>query len=482
LRSTTRSRTESDSAKERFWTAGFLVAGFVFLWFFLNRPPAGPVEQLTHLEQVQRSGVLRVATVNDPLTYLLDGEYSRGYEYDLTARFAESLNVDLNIVVVTRYSELFDKLERGEVDLAAASISITPERENRVRFGPIYRQVTQQVVYRTGSLRPHRPEDLLDRSIAVLGGSSYAETLRELGLSLPGLEFEESRSGDIESLFEAVSNQTIDLTVADSNVLAIHRRFYPSLSQAFALAEPQSVAWAFPRDDDDSLFGIVTAFFADPATSEFMTTLDDQYFSHVGAYDRINTHYFLRHINSRLTQLRPYFEAAETETGIDWKLLAAMGYQESHWDENAISSTGVRGVMMLTQATARQMGVEDRVDPAQSILGGARYLSRVKAKIPERISEPDRTWLGLAAYNVGFGHLEDARILTQRRGGNPDRWNDVAANLPLLSDREWYTTTRYGYARGREPVHYVRNIRSYLDILSWRMARPSSMNAADVAP
>jgi len=123
--------------------------------------------------------------------------------------------------------------------------------------------------------------------------------------------------------------------------------------------------------------------------------------------------------------------------------------------------------MMLTQAAAKDLGIEDRLDPVQSILGGARYIERMRAKIPERIAEPDRTWLALAAYNVGYGHLEDARILTQKNGGDADKWIDVKKNLPLLSQKKWFKQTRYGYARGREPVRYVENIRSYYDILIW---------------
>ena len=152
---------------------------------------------------------------------------------------------------------------------------------------------------------------------------------------------------------------------------------------------------------------------------------------------------------------------------MDWRLLAAIGYQESHWDRDAVSPTGVRGIMMLTRAAAKDMDIADRKDPEQSIRGGARYLARMLQRIPERVPEPDRTWLALAAYNVGYGHLEDARILTQKNKGNFDRWVDVKESLPLLSQKKWFKQTRYGYARGREPVRYVDNIRTYYDILVW---------------
>jgi membrane-bound lytic murein transglycosylase F len=152
-------------------------------------------------------------------------------------------------------------------------------------------------------------------------------------------------------------------------------------------------------------------------------------------------------------------------------LPASVAYQESHWDPDAVSPTGVRGIMMLTQATARHIGIDKRTDPLQSIQGGAKYLKRLYAKIPDRIGEPDRTWFALAAYNIGFGHLEDARIITQTRGGDPDKWIDVKQNLPLLARKKWYRQTEHGYARGYEPVRYVENIRSYYDVLAWYLQR-----------
>ena len=123
--------------------------------------------------------------------------------------------------------------------------------------------------------------------------------------------------------------------------------------------------------------------------------------------------------------------------------------------------------MMLTRTTAEQMDVSDRNDPRQSILGGARYLRVVEKKIPKRIDPVNRLWLTLAGYNVGFGHLEDARILTERDGGNPDIWLEVKQRLPLLAQKKYYSTVRHGFARGNEPVNYVDNIRNFYELLVW---------------
>ena len=120
----------------------------------------------------------------------------------------------------------------------------------------------------------------------------------------------------------------------------------------------------------------------------------------------------------------------------------------------------------MAQRTANELNV-DRLDPFESIEGGSRYLKQLYDRMPEGVQGEDRLYMALASYNVGKGHLEDARKITQRQGFNPNSWDDVAKHLPLLTQRKWYRQTRYGYARGNEPVAYVHNIRRYLEILEW---------------
>ena len=137
---------------------------------------------------------------------------------------------------------------------------------------------------------------------------------------------------------------------------------------------------------------------------------------------------------------------------------------------------------MLTQATAYYRGIEDRTDPASSISGGARFYARLKARLNDSIPEPDRTWMALAAYNVGFYHVEDARKIVEMQEGDPNRWVDVRDALPLLARKKWYSRVPYGYARGWEPVEYVENIRNYRDILHWLENRENASEADESAP
>ena len=198
-----------------------------------------------------------------------------------------------------------------------------------------------------------------------------------------------------------------------------------------------------------------------------LTRVHDRYYGHTKKYDYVGTRNFIRHYESRLPRYRTMFEEAGAAWGVDWRLLAAIGYQESHWRAQAVSPTGVRGIMMLTQATADYLGIDNREDPLASIVGGAQYFARQTERVADTVAEPDRTWMALAAYNVGFNHLKDARMIVESQGGDPDTWIDVRAALPLLAQRKWYSQLPYGYARGWEPVLYVNNIRAYYNILQW---------------
>ncbi|MEA5446349.1 membrane-bound lytic murein transglycosylase MltF [Gammaproteobacteria bacterium AB-CW1] len=441
----------------------WLTTGLALLLGTCSLPPS-------LLEQVQSRGELHVLTRNSPTTYYIDADGPTGMEFDLAQRFADHLGVDLRITVPDGVNEIFRQLESGEAHLAAAGLSITDRRQERVRFGEPYQEVTQQLVYRFGRSRP-RSLDELDGTVAVVAGSSHEETLQQLAEDYPELEWKAIDGVESEELLIRVAERELDYTVADSVELHMNRRYYPELRAAFDLAEPEPLAWAFPKNRDNSLRTAANEFIQRMERRGTLAQLHDRHFGHTERFDYVGTRIFMRHIDNRLPTYRHLFETAADDNSLDWRLLAAIGYQESHWNPRAVSPTGVRGIMMLTQRTASDLGVQNRIDPQESIFGGARYFRQVRDRLPPEIEEPDRSWMALAAYNVGFYHLMDARMLTEQKGANPDRWMDVRDHLPLLSQRQYYTQTRYGYARGREPVIYVDNIRRYYDILSWMMPK-----------
>jgi membrane-bound lytic murein transglycosylase F len=449
----------------------------IFLWC-LNLAACGQSD--TIVEKIKDRGELIVVTRNAATTYYEGPHGPTGLEYDLANLFAKRLGVELKIVVPDNFSDILSMVEQGDADIAAAGLTITPERQQRVRFGPSYQTIMPQLIYHSGNNRP-KSIDELSGILEVITESSHEESLRALQKEHPELRWSSNPSLDSAELMQMVWSQLIDYTVADSNDVAIHQRFYPELRVAFDIGKPDKLAWAFTAGADDSLSQAAEKFFEKLRTSGQLKELLERHYGHVQDFDYVGTRSYMRHIDQRLPDFIPLFESAAAETGLDWRLLAAVGYQESHWDIHAQSPTGVRGLMMLTHNTMKFLGLDDRLDPEQSIRGGARYIKINKDRLPERISEPDRTWLALAAYNIGYGHLEDARVLTQKRGGNPDKWLDVQEALPLLAQTKWYKQTKYGYARGQEPVRYVENIRSYYDILVWNSERPPDLIPSEPA-
>lgn len=420
------------------------------------------------LERVLTSGTLVVAMRSGAASYYPGARGPDGFEFALIDAFARHLGVRLQPVFPPTLEALLDATERHQVHMAAAGLSVTPAREQRLRFGLPYAFVTEQLIYRRGSPRPRSLDELSPGDLHVVAGSSHEERLVRLRATrFPQLSWHAHPESNAERLLADLDQGLLRATVADSLAFALSRRIYRHAAVAFDLAESKPVAWAFGRNGDDSLREAADRFLAEAERDGRLARLHARYFGHVNRMNFVDTRQFWRHVRDRLPLYRAHFEAAAAETGIDWRLLAAIGYQESHWRPEAVSPTGVRGIMMLTQAAASQVGVENRRDPEQSIRGGARYLRLIERKIPERILEPNRLWLTLAGYNVGFGHLEDARILTQRDGANPDLWMDVKQRLPLLSKKAYYSTLRYGFARGQEPVDYVDNIRNYYDLLIW---------------
>ena len=441
------------------------------------------------LQQVQNRGELVVAMRIGNTTYLPSPEGATGFEYEMARAFADWLDVDLKVVVPGRFDAILNRTARGKVHLAAAGITITPEREAYLRFGPSYLQITEQLIHRpseTGRIRII--EDLADRQIVLVSGTAHVETLRTLQQTHPFITWEEIPRAEPEELLRRVWEGDLEATIVDSIELSSTQRFYPGLRAALDLTEPKSLAWAFPKTSDLSLFNEAEAFFAHLKSTGLLEQMLERYFGHLDVIDQAGMIRFLREARETLPTFEPLFREAAREHDLDWRLLAAISYQESHWNPDAISRTGVRGLMMLTLATAGELGIENRLDPRASVFGGTQYLINLRDRLPERIQEPDRTWMALAAYNIGMGHLHDARVITQRQGNDPDRWLDVMEHLPLQSRPEWHSQTRFGYARGWEPVQYVQNIRAFYDVLNWLAAggelgrMPPSLQIMDIFP
>ncbi|MCW8935363.1 MAG: membrane-bound lytic murein transglycosylase MltF [Gammaproteobacteria bacterium] len=424
----------------------------------------------TMLSHVLDAGELVIVTRNSSTTYYEGPNGKTGFEYDLAKRFAESLGVELRVITSDNLHEIFEILNTGKAHFAAAGLTITESRKEYVRFAPSYMDVTEQLIYNNQSYRPRTAEDLDDGILEVIDGSSHVESLIELKTKYPELNWNTHKNIDSEQLLYLVENQLIDYTVADSNEVSLNQRFLLELRVAFDISKPKKLAWAFPKIKDSSLYDKAMSFFWRNLNDGEITHLIEKHYGHVDKFDYVGNRIYKRHIATRLSKYLDMYHEAADKYNLDWKLLAAMGYQESHWNPKAVSPTGVRGIMMLTRQTAGLLGVKNRLDPKSSIFGGAKYLDRIRRRFPEELKEPDRTWYAMAAYNVGYYHVRDAQKIAEQQGKDPNKWTDLQTTLPLLARKKWYKKTKYGYARGWEPVKYVTNIRRYYDLLEYQLS------------
>jgi membrane-bound lytic murein transglycosylase F len=442
---------------------------FIFGW--LSRSaymPGKRIEKPSLLDRIKKEKKLNVVLLNAPSTYYIGSEGPQGFEYDLLKSYADHLGVKLNIIPAHTVKEALELSKRSNVHITSASLAKTPKREEYYHFGPSYFEVQEQVICNRGMLGsakfPRDVEDLEGLRIMVGADTSYSETLSKLKEDGFDINFTTTSEYSTEELLEMVAKHEIDCTVADSNIYSLNLKFFPEIAMAFYISGREQLAWLLP-EDAKKLEADMYAWLNDFNQKGKMTQLKDHYYSYVLFFDYYNTKMFYKRLISRLPKYKKYFKEAGERFSIPWTLLASVSYQESHWNPRAKSYTGVRGLMMLTKNTAKILGVKNRLNPKQSIIGGTRHLNQMMKNVPKDVTGESRLKFALAAYNIGMGHIKDAQKLAKKLGLNQNVWSDLKIVLPLLSQKRYYRNLKYGYARGAEPVRYVDAIYNYKDIL-----------------
>jgi len=433
------------------------------------------------LEAIKARGELKVITRNNATCYYEGPHGPVGFEYDLAKAFAEHLGVKLKLVILDTYQEMVSTLLSGDADLIAAGLTASDHHEQHLAFGPGYLEVNRQVVGRRDGPEPKNVKDLSGQSLCVSAGTSHEQFLLKLKQQYPELSWKAIPGYETEQLLELTWQGTIPLTIAYSDIIDINLRYYPELMVRFSLGKGQKLAWAM-HPQNRHLQKAAYNWFAQKSTTALLKRLNQHYYEYLKIYDYVDLMRFRRRLTQRLPRYQKYFEEAAKKYGTGWELVAAQAYQESHWNPRAKSFTGVRGIMMLTLETARHFKVKSRLDPKESIYAGTRYFASLHRRIGEEVPEPDRTYMALAAYNVGLGHLGDAKTLALRLGKDPNSWHDVRSTLPLLRQKKYYKTLQYGYARGTEPVRYVERIRTYYRILTQNIDRTHRDNEKAAKP
>ena len=408
---------------------------------------------------------LRVALMVHPTIYYTDpnGELA-GLEYDLISAFAQTQHTKLEIKTYATPDAARLALFRSEVDVVAMGNTADGLSATEIPTKARYQESAWVLLNSPQKFTPKSFAEVSPKRVIVSSRIYTHPRMAELRRKNAAVLFVEDTKNDDESLISAVGDDDVEYAIVEEDTYNASRHFHYDAQRAFIVQPPMSRVWLFAHDalaERDSANAFLTRITRDGQ----ITRVLDRYFGFPQKISPADVEEFSERVNTVLPRYRTWFQQAQETYGIEWRLLAALSYQESHWNADATSETGVRGIMQFTEDTARRYNV-DRLDPRSSILGGARYLTELKRMgLSARIQEPDKTWLALAAYNIGLGHVENARILTQRAKKNPDMWPDVRRHLPLLAKPEIAAQFKQGLCRCGMPVEYVEAVRAYYDVL-----------------
>jgi len=434
---------------------------FLFFSVLIHHKEIG--SDLTTFERIKKTGVLRLITNNSIDTYYFYNNQPTGFEYDLAMEFAKYLNVELDIVT-PGWNNLFSYLSEGKGDLIASGLAITREWLEKVNFSIPYHEIQQHIVHHKLVFGPKNTDDLTYRTIHVARGTSYhsrLEQIKETGIEFNYILHDNTPT---EDLIKMVNDREIRFTVAINTLAYLNQRYYPDIRIGVPVQEKESLAWAVNKNDLDMLEQI-NKFFLHARETGILQRISNKYYANIEDTDPFDLKRFHQRIKTRLPKYQETIIEESLAYGFDWKLLAAVIYQESHFNPNAKSFTNVRGLMQVTSSTANEMGITNRLNPTQSIQAGIKYLNKMVQNFDYIEDEYERLLFGLASYNVGYGHVLDAIKLANELGLDGSKWHYLKTTLPLLSKSKYYKNTHYGYARGWEPVQYVKRILTYYDIL-----------------
>jgi membrane-bound lytic murein transglycosylase F len=422
--------------------------------------------ETTVLDDILATGELRVITRNNPWCYSLYRGQPRGFEYELAKAFADYLGVSLNVQIAHRWDRIIPDLLAGQGDLIAANMTITPGKRARVAFSHGYLSMQPHVIIRRQHQKIRSFGDLAGKTVHVTQGTSYHERLMALQATGVALNIALHTKLETIDLIRMVADQTIDITIADRLVALLSRRYYPSIDIAAPIGKSENLGWAV-NPKASKLLNRINEFFTMIRQNGEFDRIYNRYYFGIDDFDFVDVRAFHRKIKKKFSAYRMITRQIADQYDFDWRLIAAQMYQESRFDPLAVSYRGAHGLMQITLKAAEDLDVIDIYDACQNIEAGVRHLKDL-FDFYDHAEGDDRLLLALAAYNIGVGHLLDARNLAREQGLNPEKWSSLKKTLPLLIKPEYYQKTQYGYCRGTEPIEYINKIYEYYDILRFK--------------
>ncbi len=442
-----------------------LICGLVAVCININKGKS--IDDTDLLSRILKQKKITLITDNNSNAYHLYRGQPMGFEYELARAFADFLDVDLN-VVTPGWNSMEPFLETGQGDFIGAALTITERREKNLLFSQPYMAVQQQLVYHKSTPGIDTLEELAGKTIHVRRNTSYHHHLEAIRKSGIDIDIKLLDNIPSEEIIQRVANKTIKYTVVDSNIAQINRRYYPDIVIGIAIQDVEFVGWAV-NPSEIRLLDRINHFFYHINKTGYYKKLSNKYYGDIDNFDYFDVKKFHQRLHTRFPKYRRYIIQEAFKYGFDWRIIAAMVYQESHFDPFAKSFTGVRGLMQVTENTAREMGISNRLDPILSLRAGVKYLHTLYKRFDDIEDPNEKLLFAIGSYNVGYGHVKDAQKLAAADSLDPHKWASLEKTLPLLTKRKYYQKTRHGYARGREPVKHVRQVLMYYDILKKKL-------------
>lgn len=435
------------------------------LFYFVLINTNGCSKESSKLKQIKSNGILRIALVADPPHYFPSKVKERGYDFELVSHYATSIDVELEIIKTNTSDEIIFLLNQGKVDIGILGSSPEFDQKN-IKNVVTYNNSKWYVIgNRANRQLPKSIDSIEPNTMIVANGSNASFILHSIEEDYSSLLWDELKNTNVRSILERINENHSKISIISEDIYVYYQYLFPETKKIFVLPIKYPSRWLVKNNNNLSFLYSINSFFNKYKQNGKLEKIGKTYYEHLNAFDYVDIRYYLKRIDKKLPKYKKYFVEAAKNSALDARIIAAVSYQESHWNRKARSPTGVRGMMMLTLDTAKRVGVKNRLNAKQSIFGGAKYLKILYESLSNTIKEPDRLWFTLAAYNIGLGHVEDARTITKSQGDNPNSWIDVEKHIPKLSQKKWYKKTKYGFARGHESIEFVKRVRRYYDIL-----------------
>ena len=415
------------------------------------------------LDRIEKTGQLRLITDNNANSYYIYQNKPMGFEYDMAKAFAKFLNAHLE-VETPGWNDMFSYLIDDKGDFIAAGLTITEKRKIKINFSSPYMTIQQKLIHHKLIFNVKNIKDLAGKTIHVRRGTSYEARLEELVREGINIHIVLHDNIATEELIRMVAKRKIKYTVADSNIAMLSRRYYPDIRIGLAIQKKEKLGWAVRKGDWEFL-KTMNDFLAMARKTGLQSKIYEKYYGDINFFDYFDLKKFHESIDTRLPQYKNLIIKESQKYGFDWRMIAAVIYQESHYNADAVSRTGVRGIMQVTLDTAKEMEIKNRLNPVQSIKAGIKYLDLLYNRFDDIKNKRQRLLFALASYNIGYGHVKDAQKLVENEGKDKNSWASLKTVLPLLTRWKYYKKTEHGYARGGESVRYVERILTYYDIL-----------------